>query len=145
MSVFIIRRALQSLMVLFAMSLIVFFGVNVIGNPVDMLISPDADQAEIERTIRALGLDRPIFEQYLFFLKGVASGDFGKSFIFGEPALKLILQHMPATIELALVSLAMAMARSPLVLIGPIGIFFCFPVLGSVVRISRQATRNKAL
>ncbi|MCG7492747.1 ABC transporter permease [Thalassobius sp. Cn5-15] len=108
MTVFIIRRLMQAMIVVFLMSLIVFFGVNVIGNPVDMLINPEADQAEIERTIRALGLDKPIAEQYLFFLKGIAQGDFGKSFIFGEPALKLILQHLPATIELALVSLLMA-------------------------------------
>ena len=108
MTVFIIRRLLQAVIVVFIMSLIVFFGVNVIGDPVDMLINPEADQAEIERTIKALGLDKPIHEQYLFFLKGVATGDFGKSFIFGEPALKLILHHMPATIELALVSLIMA-------------------------------------
>ena len=108
MTVFIIRRLMQAIIVVFIMSLIVFFGVNVIGDPVDMLINPEADQAEIERTIKALGLDKPIHEQYLFFLQGVASGDFGKSFIFGEPALKLILHHMPATIELALVSLIMA-------------------------------------
>ncbi len=108
MTAFVIRRLMQAVLVVFLMSLIVFFGVNVIGDPVDMLISPDADQSEIERTIRALGLDRPIGEQYLYFLKGVASGDFGNSFIFGEPALKLILQHMPATVELALVSLIMA-------------------------------------
>ena len=108
MTAFVIRRVLQAIAVVFIMSLIVFFGVNVIGDPVDMLISPDADQEEINRTIQALGLDRPIGEQYLYFLKGVATGDFGKSFIFGEPALKLILQHMPATIELALVSLVMA-------------------------------------
>lgn len=108
MTAFIIRRLLQAVLVVFLMSIIVFFGVNVIGNPVDMLISPDADQAEIQRTIQSLGLDKPIIEQYWYFLKGVAAGDFGKSFIFGEPALKLILQHMPATIELALVSLLMA-------------------------------------
>lgn len=108
MTVFIIRRFLQAVVVVFIMSLIVFFGVNVIGDPVDMLINPEADQAEIARTIQALGLDKPIHEQYLYFLKGVGSGDFGKSFIFGEPALKLILHHMPATIELAMVSLFMA-------------------------------------
>jgi len=108
MTAFIIRRLMQAVLVVFLMSVIVFFGVNVIGDPVDMLISPDADQAEITRTIQALGLDRPIAEQYLYFLKGVATGDFGKSFIFGEPALKLILQHMPATVELALLSLFMA-------------------------------------
>ncbi|MFK7861057.1 MAG: ABC transporter permease [Granulosicoccus sp.] len=108
MTAFIIRRLLQAVMVVFLMSMIVFFGVNVIGDPVDMLISPEADQAEIARTIQALGLDRPIAEQYLYFLKGVATGDFGKSFIFGEPALQLIFQYMPATVELALVSLVMA-------------------------------------
>jgi len=108
MTAFIIRRLLQAVLVVFLMSVIVFFGVNVIGDPVDMLISPEADQAEIERTIEALGLDKPIAEQYLYFLKGVATGDFGKSFIFGEPALKLILQHMPATVELAFLSLLMA-------------------------------------
>ncbi|MFK7994258.1 MAG: ABC transporter permease [Granulosicoccus sp.] len=108
MTAFIIRRLLQAVLVVFLMSMIVFFGVNVIGDPVDMLISPEADQAEIARTIQALGLDRPIAEQYLYFLKGVATGDFGKSFIFGEPALQLILQYMPATVELALLSLFMA-------------------------------------
>lgn len=110
MTVFIIRRLMQALVVVFLMSLIVFFGVNVIGNPVDMLISPEADQAEVERAIKALGLDKPIHIQYLHFLGGVAEGDFGRSFIFGEPALRLILHHMPATIELAVVSLVMAVA-----------------------------------
>lgn len=110
MTVFIIRRLMQALVVVFLMSLIVFFGVNVIGNPVDMLISPEADQAEVERAIKALGLDKPIHIQYLHFLGGVAEGDFGRSFIFGEPALRLILHHMPATIELAVVSLVMAIA-----------------------------------
>ena len=110
MIAFIVRRMAQAILVVFAMSTIVFFAVNVVGNPVDMLISPEADQAEIARTIKALGLDRPILEQYWFFLKGLAEGDFGKSFIFGEPAIKLIWQHMPATIELALVSLFIAVA-----------------------------------
>lgn len=108
MSAFVIRRLLQAVLVVFLMSLIVFFGVNVIGDPIDMLINPEADQAEIDRAIRALGLDKPIGEQYLYFLKGVGVGDFGRSFIFGEPALKLILHHMPATIELAVAALLMA-------------------------------------
>ncbi|MEO0621284.1 MAG: ABC transporter permease [Pseudomonadota bacterium] len=108
MTVFIIRRLMQAIVVVFLMSVIVFFGVNVVGDPVDMLISPDADQAEIARTIAALGLDKPIWEQYLHFLGGIAEGDLGRSFIFGEPALKLILHHMPATIELAVAALTMS-------------------------------------
>jgi len=90
------------------MSLIVFVGVNLVGDPVDMLINPEADQAEIDRVIRDLGLDRPVSEQYWYFVLNAFQGDLGRSFIFGEPALKLIVQRMPATMELALVSLLMA-------------------------------------
>ncbi|MEM0989096.1 MAG: ABC transporter permease [Pseudomonadota bacterium] len=118
MTVFIIRRLMQAAVVVFLMSLIVFFGVNVIGDPVDMLVNPEADQAEIERTIKALGLDQPIHIQYLHFLGGISEGDFGRSFIRGEPALKLIIQHMPATIELALVSLVISIALGI-----PLGLF----------------------
>lgn len=107
MIAFIIRRLMQSALVVAVMSVIVFFGVNVVGNPVDMLINPEADQAEIERAIHALGLDRPIWEQYLYFLRGAATGNLGVSFVFGEPALKLIVQRLPATMELALVALGL--------------------------------------
>ncbi len=108
MTVFIIRRLMQAAFVVFLMTVIVFFGVNVIGNPIYMLVSPDADQADIAAAIARLGLDRPIWEQYGLFLWNAAQGDLGRSFIFGEPALGLILRHMPATMELALVSLLMA-------------------------------------
>jgi len=108
MTEFIIRRTLQSILVLFVMSLIVFVGVNLVGDPVDMLINPEADQMEIDRVIRDLGLDRPVSEQYWYFLVNAFQGDLGRSFIFGEPALKLIVQRMPATLELALFSLFIA-------------------------------------
>ena len=90
------------------MSLIVFVGVNVVGDPVDMLINPEADQAEIERFIRDLGLDRPLHEQYWYFVLNALKGDLGNSFIFNQPALKLIIQRIPATFELALAALLMA-------------------------------------
>ena len=99
---------MQSVGVVFIMSLLVFAGVNLIGDPVHMLISPEADQAEIERVIRDLGFDRPVHEQYWFFLVNALKGDLGNSFIFGEPALKLIIQRMPATLELAFCALFMA-------------------------------------
>ena len=108
MTAFILRRSLQSLIVLFIMSLLVFGGVNMVGDPVDMLISPEADQMEIDRVIRDLGLDRPVTEQYWYFLVNAFKGELGRSFIFGEPALKLIIQRMPATMELALFSLLLA-------------------------------------
>lgn len=118
MTVFVIRRLMQAIFVVFLMSVIVFFGVNVVGDPVYMLVSPDADQADIEAAIRRLGLDRPIWEQYFLFLKGALQGNLGDSFVFGEPALKLILHHMPATLELAFSALFLS-----IVLGIPLGLF----------------------
>lgn len=101
MLVFLIRRISQSVLVLLVMSLLVFVGVYAIGNPVDILISPEADQAEIQRVIESLGLDRPLWEQYWLFLVHALQGDLGISFVYNQPALKLILERMPATLELA--------------------------------------------
>ena len=102
MTVFVIRRLMQSAFVLLVMSLLVFVGVYAIGNPVDLLISPEADQAETERVIAALGLDKPLWQQYLIFLERAFSGDLGRSFAFNTPAIELIFNRMPATFELAL-------------------------------------------
>ena len=105
---FLIRRTGQALLVIAVMMVLVFFGVNVIGDPIWMLISPDMDQQAIEATAASLGLDKPIWEQFWYFLKGVARGDLGNSFVHGEPAIALILSRMPATMELAFVALLMA-------------------------------------
>ncbi len=105
MTVFIIRRLLQSIVVLAVTSLLVFLGVYAIGNPVDILISPDATELERQAAIARLGLDRPVWEQYWSFLINLAEGDLGRSFVFNEPALKLILQRLPATLELAFVAM----------------------------------------
>ncbi|PZN95346.1 MAG: ABC transporter permease [Hyphomicrobiales bacterium] len=96
-----LQRLLQAVFVMLAMTLIVFIGISVIGDPVEVLISPDADQTERLRAIAAFGLDRPLWAQYLSFLNGALHGDLGRSFVYNEPALKVILQRMPATLELA--------------------------------------------
>jgi peptide/nickel transport system permease protein len=108
MLVFIIRRSLQSVVVLFAMSLLVFVGVYAVGNPVDILINPQADQIERERAIAALGLDKPLPEQYGSFVAGALRGDLGRSFVHSTPALSLILERMPATLELAFAAMLIA-------------------------------------
>jgi peptide/nickel transport system permease protein len=108
MLTFTIRRLIQSLLVLFVMSALVFTGVYAIGNPVDILINPHADQAEIARATAALGLDQPLWRQYWSFLAGALSGDLGKSFVSNVPAVHLILERMPATLELALTAMVIA-------------------------------------
>jgi peptide/nickel transport system permease protein len=108
MLIYFIRRMMQSVVVLFAMSILVFVGVYAIGNPIHILISPEADQAEIAAAIRRLGLDRPLWEQYLVFLQRALQGDLGNSFVYNQPALQLILNRLPATMELAIFAMLLS-------------------------------------
>lgn len=108
MTVYVLRRLAQTVLVLFVTSALVFFGLYVVGDPVEILVNPQADQEERARTAAALGLDRPLAEQYWMFLKGAFSADLGKSFVFGRPALEVILERMPATLELAFLAMLIA-------------------------------------
>jgi peptide/nickel transport system permease protein len=108
MSVYIIRRLLQAAVVILAMSILVFSGVFMIGDPVEIFVSEDADQAERQMIIEHMGLDKPFYQQYLSFLTRAVQGDLGDSFVFNEPALLLILDRMPATLELAFAALLLA-------------------------------------
>src|SRR5499427_7551817 len=108
MLAFLFRRLGQGLLVVAVMATLVFLGVYAIGSPIDILISPEADQIEREQAIARLGLDRPLWVQFALFVKSALTGDFGTSFVHGEPAVELILSRMPATLELALVALVVA-------------------------------------
>lgn len=110
MLAFIIRRLMQSVAVLAVVSVLVFCAVYAVGNPADVLISPDATQAERDAAIAALGLDRPLWMQYVVFVRNALHGDLGNSFAQGTPAVTLILERMPATFELALVAITLAVA-----------------------------------
>ncbi|MEK9754154.1 MAG: ABC transporter permease, partial [Rhodospirillaceae bacterium] len=105
MTVFIIRRLMQSILVVFVMSFLVFGGVNIVGDPVEMMVNDEADQAERERVIQVMGLDQPWYVQYGKFVTNAMHGDLGKSFVYGEESLGIIVQRMPATFELALAAL----------------------------------------
>jgi peptide/nickel transport system permease protein len=108
MLAFTIRRFGQSLFVLVVMSFLVFLGVYAIGNPIELLVNPQADEVERARATAALGLDKPIIEQYGTFLAKAASGDLGRSFVFNIPAIQLILERLPATLELAAAAMVLA-------------------------------------
>ncbi len=108
MIVYLVRRVGQSLLAVMAMAVLVFIGVFFIGNPVDVLVSPEASQAQIAATVERLGLDRPLYEQFGIFVWNALQGDLGTSFVYGRPALEIILDRLPATLELALVALALS-------------------------------------
>ncbi|MCC1493152.1 ABC transporter permease [Cognatishimia sp. F0-27] len=109
MTEFILKRVLQALLVLIVMTMLVFFGVNVVGNPVYIFASSECDQACLNKIIVDLGLDRPIWEQYLTFVGNMLQGDLGNSFTHGVPALHLIFERLPATLELAFAALVIAL------------------------------------
>lgn len=110
MAEFFAKRTLQAIIALLLVSVIVFLGVFAIGSPADILVSPNASEAEIERATKAFGLDKPLWEQYWLFLTNALQGDLGRSFVFNQPSLSLILQRFPATLELACVAMAIALA-----------------------------------
>ena len=105
---FLIQRLFQAAMVMAAMSVIVFVGVYAIGNPVDIVIPPEATQEIREQVIQRLGLDRPLWEQYGIFIGNALQGDLGRSFIYNMPVLELIGGRLPATLELVLISVISA-------------------------------------
>ncbi|WP_205824890.1 ABC transporter permease [Methylobacterium terricola] len=102
------RRLIQAATVMLAMSMLVFAGVYAIGNPIDVLIGPDASQAVRAEVIARYGLDLPLWRQYLGFLDRLLHGDFGRSFVYGVPVLDLILVRLPATLELTLSAILIA-------------------------------------
>ncbi|CAB3694995.1 ABC transporter permease [Achromobacter sp. ACM03] len=110
MTAFIIRRLCQSVVILALTSLIVFAGVYAIGDPIEILVPADASQAEIAQAVASLGLDLPLYQQYLKFVGNALHGDLGTSFVYNQPAIQLILQRLPATLELAFVALLLALA-----------------------------------
>jgi peptide/nickel transport system permease protein len=108
MLVYMIRRLGQSVFAIMVMAFLVFVGVFAIGNPVDILISPEATPLDREAQVIRLGLDKPLWEQFFVYAGNVVHGDLGNSFVSGTPAMGLILQRLPATLELALVALAIS-------------------------------------
>jgi peptide/nickel transport system permease protein len=108
MTAYILRRLAQTLLVLFVTSALVFGGLYLVGDPIEILVNPAADEIEKARASAALGLDRPVLEQYGIFVKSALAGDLGKSFVFGRPALEVIVERMPATLELAFLAMLMS-------------------------------------
>lgn len=105
---YLAQRLAQAVVVIFAMSIIVFIGVFAIGNPIDVMIDPAATQQMRDELISRYGLDLPLWQQYFLFLQNVAKGDLGMSMIYNVPVVSLIFSRLPATLDLVLVSVSIA-------------------------------------
>lgn len=108
MGSYVVRRFLQAIIVIIGVSIVVFVISRLGGDPVSLLVPPDVQAAERAALRAQLGLDAPIYVQYFRFLGRAVRGDFGKSILARVPAMGLVLDRLPATIQLALFALAFA-------------------------------------
>ncbi len=109
MGQYIIKRLLQSVIVLIGITCVVFFVLNLAGDPVELLMPPGATPQDIEIAREEMGFNDPVIVQYLRFLKGISVGDFGNSYFYDEPAISIVLERFPATLELTFASFIIAL------------------------------------
>jgi ABC-type dipeptide/oligopeptide/nickel transport system permease component len=140
MGLYIFRRVYQALLVFLVVSGIVFSILHISGDPVALLMPPEATPEQVEEMRRNLGLDQPLVVQYGLFLRNAARGNLGISYHHGQPALKLVLERLPASLELVVATIVIS-----LLLAVPIGVlaaskrgtvFDRASLLGSLVGIS---------
>ncbi len=113
----LLRRLGQGLLVILALSLIAFVGLYAVGDPTAILLDPQSTPQDIARFKAAMGLDQPLWRQYALFLLHLLQGNWGTSFVYHESAMHVILQRLPATLELAISAIILA------VLVGvPLGV-----------------------
>jgi len=110
MLAYIIRRVAQSILVLFVVGLVAFSMFRFVGDPIDNMLGQERTQADIERLREQLGLDQPFVVQYWRFLEQAVQGNFGLSYRQGRPVSEILIERLPATLELAFVSGLMALA-----------------------------------
>ena len=108
LAVFLAARLIRALIAVWLVSTVVFVVMRLSGDPVPLLLPPDAPRSEYARVARELGTDRPLPVQYGVFLTHVAQGDFGRSIHFRLPAMRVALDYLPATLELGLTAFALA-------------------------------------
>ncbi|MCC6935156.1 MAG: ABC transporter permease, partial [Thermomicrobiales bacterium] len=112
MTRYILRRLLQSILVVFGVSVLVFVILFQTGDPAILMASPDATREEVDQLRHDLGFDRPIYVQYFEFASKAVRGDFGTSLRQGQPVFKLIRERMPATLKLALTAFVLSVVIS---------------------------------
>ncbi|MCZ8183355.1 MAG: ABC transporter permease [Beijerinckiaceae bacterium] len=106
---YMIKRLIQMVVVLWAVSVLVFVMMSFTGDPTFMMVPLDATDEQIAQARRILGLDESHLVQYWRFLSNMVQGDFGRSFVFRQPALTLILERLPATLEIVFLAMALAL------------------------------------
>ncbi len=106
---YIMIRLVQSVFTLIGVSIIVFSLARLSGNPLDVLLPPEASDEDFKRISELWGLNEPWYVQYFIFVKNAAKGEFGASFKWqGRTAMELVLHHLPATMQLAVIAIGVS-------------------------------------
>ena len=105
---YVLKSLMQIVPVMFIITIIVFVLVHVAGDPVNLMLPETASEEDRAALRTALGLDKPLYVQYMTFLGNVLHGEFGTSFHYGQEALPLVLERLPATFQLAAASIVIA-------------------------------------
>ena len=105
---YLLIRTVQTIIAVLAVATLIFLGLQMTGDPMENLAPQDMSEAQVEELRKAYGLDKPIHVQYVRFMEKLLEGNLGISFLSGEPALKLILERFPTTLNLVLVSMLIA-------------------------------------
>jgi peptide/nickel transport system permease protein len=108
MTRYVLKRLMLAIPTLFGVLVLVFMLTHIIGDPVTLLLPPEASIEQIEALEQALGLDKPMVVQFVIFLKQAVQGDFGDSLWQGRPAAKLVFERLPATLELTIAAVFVA-------------------------------------
>jgi peptide/nickel transport system permease protein len=102
MTKYVIRRLLQSLIVIWGVTLLTFLTLHLAGDPTYLYVSERSSDEEVAEVRARLGFDKPLYEQYASFVWNMAQGDFGNSLKARRPALDVVLERLPATLELTI-------------------------------------------
>ena len=109
MKAYILKRLFHSIFVLVGISLVVFIILHLTGDPAALLMPMDATPEQVAQFRQEMGFNDPVLVQYWHFFKGTLRGDFGQSFRHSQPALDLVMERMPATIQLTLAAMVIAL------------------------------------
>ena len=140
MGSYILKRLGEAVLVCFGISVITFLLLHVAGDPVQLLLSIEAKAEDAAILRKSLGLDQPLYVQYGIFLKDLVHLDFGKSLFIREPALSLVLERFPATLQLTLAGMAIALAIAiPLGVVAAVKRYSFLDNLCTMLAISGQA------
>ena len=105
---YILRRVGHAVFVVLAVLVVVFLIIHLSGDPAAMALGPDSTKEQIEEFRREMGFDRPLVVQFLRYLRGIVKGDFGLSLRYNAPALPIVVERIPATLELTLAAMLIA-------------------------------------